>query len=65
MAIRFFFVHDRMRSGEIVIEYMPTGNMLADILTKPLQGQLFRRLLAQLTNWYEPGEAEEFLTSDA
>jgi hypothetical protein len=64
VAIRFFFIHDRIKSGEVVIEYMPTGNMLADILTKPLQGTLFRRLLAQLTNWYEPGEAEEFCRTD-
>ena len=60
VAIRFFFVYDRIQSGEIVVEYMPTGHMVADILTKPLQGTLFRRLLAKLTNWYEPGEREEF-----
>jgi len=65
IAIRFFFVHDRIASGEIAIEYMPTGHMLADILTKPLQGTLFRRLLAQLTNWYEPGEREEFAVRTA
>ena len=59
IAIRFFFVHDRMASGEIAIEYMPTGHMLADILTKPLQGILYRRLRGALTNWYEPGELEE------
>ena len=58
IAIRFFFVHDRMRAGEIIIEYMPTGHMLADILTKPLQGALFRRLLAQLTNWHVPDETK-------
>jgi hypothetical protein len=60
VAIKFFFVHDRMEAGEIVIEYMPTGFMLADILTKPLHGSLFRRLRAKLNNWYEPGEEEEF-----
>jgi hypothetical protein len=59
IAIRFFFVHDRVRSKEIVIEYLPTGYMIADILTKPLQGSLFRRLRGELTNWYEPGEYEE------
>jgi hypothetical protein len=48
-----------MASGEIAIEYMPTGNMLADILTKPLQGSLYRRLRGALTNWYEPGEMEQ------
>jgi len=63
IAIRFFFVHDRVRSKEIVIEYLPTGYMIADILTKPLQGTLFRRLRGELTNWYEPGEYEELAGS--
>jgi hypothetical protein len=42
----------RVNSNEISIEYMPTGEMLADILTKPLQGELFRRLRDRLLNWY-------------
>ena len=36
IAIRFFFVADRVASKEIKIEYMPTREILADILTKPL-----------------------------
>ena len=49
--IRHFFVKDRIDSGDIVIQYKPTGEMIADILTKPLQGALFRRLRALLLNW--------------
>ena len=52
IAIRFFFVADRVASEEIKIEYMPTGEMLADILTKPLQGALFKKLRDKLLNWY-------------
>ena len=51
MAIRFFFVADRVASDEIKLEYMPTGEMLADILTKPLQGALFKKLRDKLLNW--------------
>jgi hypothetical protein len=51
IAIRFFFVANRVNSKEIEIEYMKTGEMLADLLTKPLQGNLFRRLRDQLLNW--------------
>ena len=36
IAIRFYFISDRVTSKEINVEYMPTGEMLADILTKPL-----------------------------
>ena len=48
--IRYFFVKDRVESGEVVIRYLPTEDMVADILTKPLQGDLFRKLRAKLLN---------------
>jgi hypothetical protein len=51
IAIRYFFVANRIQTGEIKVEYMCTGNMIADILTKPLQGSLFRRLRALLLGW--------------
>lgn len=41
--IRYFFVTDRVQANEITIEYCPTGDMLADFFTKPLQGSVFRR----------------------
>jgi hypothetical protein len=44
IAIRYFFVADRIQSGELRMEYCPTGDMVADFFTKPLQGALFRRL---------------------
>jgi hypothetical protein len=42
--IRYFFVTDRIKSGDIIIQHMGTENMIADLLTKPLQGELFARL---------------------
>ena len=50
--IRYFFVKDRVESGDIQIEYLPTGEMIADVLTKPLQGEPFRNMRKQLLNWY-------------
>ena len=43
--IRYFFVKDRVEAGEIKIEYCPTKDMLADVLTN-----LFCELRDQLLN---------------
>ena len=42
--IRYFFVKDRIDKGEMRVEYCPTHLMLADFFTKPLMGELFRKL---------------------
>jgi hypothetical protein len=42
--VRYFFIADRVKSGEIKIEHCPTGIMIADYFTKPLQGALFWKL---------------------
>jgi hypothetical protein len=43
-------VNDRQDSGEIKIEYLPTTEMVADIFTKPLQGELFVNMRGLLLN---------------
>ena len=48
--IRYFFVKDRIESCEVEIVHLPTEEMIADILTKPLQGDLFKYLRARLLN---------------
>jgi len=45
---RFFFIHDRIEKGEVVLEYTPTSEMVADFFTKPLQGALFLRMRDKL-----------------
>ena len=40
--IRFFFVHDRVKDGKLNVVFCPTGKMLADFFTKPLQGKIFK-----------------------
>jgi hypothetical protein len=38
---RFFFIKDQVDGKRLQIMYCPTGQMLADFFTKPLQGRLF------------------------
>ncbi len=54
MNIRYFFITDRVKSGELVIRYCPTGEMLADHFTKPLQGEAFYKFRSQIMNM-DPG----------
>ena len=44
MRVRQALVKEQHDNGCIKLEYLPTGKMLADVLTKPLQGELFRYL---------------------
>ena len=39
--IGFFWLHDLLNRDVITIEYCPTAEMVADYMTKPLQGSLF------------------------
>ena len=48
IAIRFFFIKDRIESREISVQYINTDHMIADILTKPLQGTKYKQLRLQL-----------------
>ena len=41
MNIRYFFIADQAKSGEVRIEYCPTEEMLGDFFTKPVQGGQF------------------------
>ena len=41
--IRYFFITDRLDTDNITLRYCQTDHMLADFLSKPLQGNLFRK----------------------
>ena len=44
MNNRYFWIKDRLASEGIEVKYCPTSKMIADFFTKPLQGNLFRKL---------------------
>ena len=48
--IRYFFVTDRIGAKEASVEYCPTGDMVADFFTKPLQGSLFKKMRDRIMN---------------
>ena len=54
IKIRFFFIKDKIKSGDINIVYCPTDRMLADFLIKPLQGRKFKIFRDQIMSYSKP-----------
>ena len=50
IAIKDFFVREHMNNGDVTIEYIPTDENLADLLTKPLGTQKFKSFTSMLMN---------------
>ncbi len=48
ISIRYFFVKDRIDSNKIQVKWYPTKIMIADYMTKPLQGAIFKKFLDQI-----------------
>ena len=49
--IKYFFITDLIKNGEVSIECCPTGAKIADFMTKPLTGlkfQLFRKAIMNM-----------------
>ena len=41
MNIHYFFITNRINTGNLRVQFCPTLEMIADFFTKPLQGKLF------------------------
>ena len=46
--IRYHFVREGVQNGAIILKYVATGEMIADILTKPLPKHPFEKLVMDL-----------------
>jgi hypothetical protein len=46
--IRYFFNTDRVKTEEVSLVWCPTGDMIGDYATNPLQGALFRKFRDQI-----------------
>jgi hypothetical protein len=44
----YFFITDRVGKNEVSVVWCPTGDMIGDYATKPLQGALFRKFRDQI-----------------
>jgi hypothetical protein len=46
--IRYFFITDCINKGNVSLVWCPTGDMIGDFMTKPLQGALFQKFRDQI-----------------
>ena len=51
IAIKYFWITDRIKDGDIRVQYCPTTEMIADFMSKPVQGKLFQTFRNVLMGW--------------
>jgi hypothetical protein len=50
--IQYFFITNCVDKGDVSLVWCPTGDMIRDFMTKPLQGALFRKFRDQSWEWF-------------
>ena len=48
LNVRYFFLTDQVNKENLRITYCPTDDMTADYMTKPLQGEKFRKFQVEI-----------------
>jgi ribonuclease HI len=48
LQVRYFFIRQHIKSGEVVMIWCKSSDMIADILTKAVTGQLFKDMIAKI-----------------
>ena len=62
--VRYFFITDRISKGEVRVEWCPTAEMVADFMTKPLQGSTFKKFRDLIMGALPRKEVSSVLTRD-
>jgi hypothetical protein len=48
LNVRYFFLSDQVEKGNVLVKYMPTDDMVSDYMSKPLQGEKFRKFRREI-----------------
>ncbi len=62
--VRYFFIIDRISKGEVRVKWCPTKDMVADFMTKPLQGASFKKFRDLIMGALPKKEVDKLLTCD-
>lgn len=58
--IKYFGIKEKINKNKFTLKYKRTSEMIADIVTKPIQGKLFRLLCEKLFNSKVVSEKNDF-----
>ena len=61
LNIRYFFVTDRIKKGEVMVDWCPNYDMAVKFFTKPNQGLLFRQfrdMIMVVVRQSDPGKSK-------
>ena len=64
VAIKYFWCTDRIKNGNIIVKHCPTERMLADYMSKPLQGKLFTLFRDVIMGWKHLSTLFDILNSN-
>ena len=53
MKIQCFFITYRVKNDLVLAVWCPTGNMIGDYMTRPLQGAMFRSFRDQIMGFIQ------------
>ena len=57
IQVQYYYVGDLVAKGDLTVVWCPTNKMIADFLTKPLQGRMFIQfrdvLMGAVPMWYD------------
>ena len=62
--VQYLFITDQISKGEVRVKWCPTKDMVADFLTKPLQGAMFKRFRDLIMCVLPKAEVYKELTRD-
>jgi hypothetical protein len=62
--VRYFFITDRISKGEVRVEWCPTKEMVADFMSKPLQGAVFLKFRDLIMGALSMKEADKIVIRD-
>ena len=51
VSIKQFWSTDQIKAGRLKVKYCPTDKMLADFMSKPVQGSLFQKFRNAIMGW--------------